>query len=278
MQKTVSVITAFVITASSFAACILRFYQLLKFTDRQTGFISGDGSITYFIYGLLILACICAILYSLSKKKTAKAVRFQKSKAVLFSSFLLCAAFFYDFLYQCYNCFEYIQKNAYLEYNYLIPMALSGIFALLTCFYFITFALTYSGSNFDFRNFTFLHFAPAAWTFLKLIIIMVKIMDITAGVETFCEFILLTAYLCFSFCFILAVDKAGEIKTGMFVFSALVTAVMSAVVALPRVAMLLIGRGDMLNSVTFSCCLYIMLGVFAVSLVRDINKADISNK
>ncbi len=272
MQKTVSIITSSVIAISVIAVCVLRFYQLLKYTDPSTGYILGNGDLTYIIYGLLILGLVSVALYSFRNMKTACILDQNTGRLIPVTAYLLSAVFFIDFIHQCCNCFDYFQSTPYVEYNYIIPLAVSGISALLSCFYYATLAMTCRGTEYDFRNFTLIHFAPAAWAFSKLIVITVKIMDVTAGVETFCEFIFLSAFLCFSFCFISGVEKSEEKATRMFIFSALITFILSAVVALPRLFIMISGNFKLLNSVDFSCSTYIMLGIFSLALVRDIKK------
>lgn len=279
MQKKVGTITSFAVTVLTVAVCVLRFFQLLKYTDSETGFVTGGKNLTYSIYALLIGCFAVAAVYAFGKREYKTTLSYGSSKMVLGISYLLPAAFFFDFIHQCYNCFDYIQKTAYVEYNYIIPLAVSGVAALLSSFYFFTFAVTYRGSNYDLKNFTSFHFMPVIWAFFRLIVIMTRIMNVLTGVDDFCEFIFLAFLLSFLFCFISALDKMQEKATGLFVFFAIITAVMSCVVALPRIAMLISGNANVLNKVTYSCTAYIAVGIFAAALVADLKKRmNVDNK
>ena len=53
------------VSITALAACFLRFFQLIRFTDSKTGFVIGNELITYILYGVLILSVVFAVIYSL---------------------------------------------------------------------------------------------------------------------------------------------------------------------------------------------------------------------
>lgn len=177
------------------AACILRFFQLTDFTDANTGEVVEGSSIALYIYGVLFFALICAGVYAFFSGKKARAFDIEAcGKRIAPWSALLAAAFFADFLYQAYSCYEYISGTAYIEYSYIGSRMVSAAAEVLCSFYFIAFTMTAKGENYDIRNLTWLHFAPVLWGLARLAGIMVKIIDISRSTETVLEFFFLVFF------------------------------------------------------------------------------------
>lgn len=273
MQKIKAKIPVLFIVITVISACTLHLFQFFDEAGEPIVKLAQGGNTSYIIYALIFLGAVLCILYSLLKKDMAKIFDLENGKSSVFlSSVLLALTFFFDFVHQGYNCFEYVQSVSFVEYAYLIPLGASGLFALVSCFYFLTLAMTAKNLNYDFRNFTLLHFAPVVWAFLKLFGIMIKIVDIRENMELCCEFILLCTALYFMFSMISAVDKKEAPATKGFVFSALMLMFMAFLVGIPRLIMLVLGKGGLISSVTFSSATYIMYGVFALTLLCDVNK------
>lgn len=272
MRKTRARLPVFLIVITVIAACVLHFFQLYGEHSKDVSSFSWDFP-SYIVYVLIVLGFIFAFFYAVFKKNLARTFDIQKGKAGIFlSSVLLAVSFFYDFIHQGYNCFSYASSSFYIDYTYIVLIGISGVLALISSFYFFTLALSEKNENYDFKNFTFLHFAPVAWAFVKLIGIMMQIVDVKINIEVFCEFILLCVTLCFLFSMICAVDKNGENTTRVFVFSSVLLTFMSCIVALPRIVLIIMGVSSIFGEVTFSSVTYIMLGIFSFTLLYDINK------
>lgn len=273
MQKTRGKITAFLMVITSAAACVLLFVQMNKLADGVLKSGSDKAAATYPVYAVVLLGFIFAVLYASVRKNNAKVFDFENGgRGLSLSSAVLALTFFYDFIHQGYNCYAYISATEYVNYAYVISLGITGVFAFISCFYFITLSMTAGNENYDFRNFTLLHFAPVVWAFTKLFLIMTQIIDINEDAELFCEFLLLCIILCFLISMISAVDRRDAPATGFFIFSCAALAFMSCVVGIPRIAMIITGRGSEPEQVTFSAVTYIMLGVFSLSLLHNINK------
>lgn len=278
MQKTGTSIPVYLSVLPVIVSCVLRFFQLTRYTDSATGLVTGNNGLTACIYGLLFLSIALLGIYAVRNKSVGTAVDFEHCrKSQRICSLILGVSFFADFIRQCYNCFDTLQRYSYIEYTYLIPLALSGVAALFSSFYFISFYLTASGSEYDFRNLTWFHFSPAAWVFLKLILIMIKIVDVRLEAETVLEFLLLVFLLMFFFCYISMIDRDGK-SSGLLVFSALASFLISLLLAAPRLAVMLFGMGDSLCTVNYSAFNYIALGIFALTLavssIKNIKNFD----
>jgi hypothetical protein len=244
--------------------------QLLKQLDSAESSSSADS---LGVYILILLGFVFSIIYASQKKDLAKVFDFEKStKSIYWAAGLLSVTFFYDFLHQGYNCYSYVSRVSYVEYAYIVPLGISCLFALLSCFYFLTLAITAQNSNYDFRNFTLLHFSPVIWAFVKLLSIMLQIVDVRVNVDVSCEFILLCVVLCFLLSMISGIDKMNAPASRMFAFSSIMTAFMAIVTAIPKAVIVLMGKGDDVGSTTFSCVTYIMLGAFSLTLMCDIVK------
>ena len=266
MQKTRARLPVLLLVIMVIAACVLRFFQLF-------GEISFKGNAdSYILYLLIFLCFVFAAVYSVFKKDLAETFDIQNGKKSIFlSSAFLSLSLFYDFIHQGYNCYSYVSSVFYIDYLYLIPMGVSGLFALISSFYFLTLAMTQRNENYDFKNFTFLHFAPVVWAFSKLFGIMSQIIDLKNNVELFNEFILICVTLCFLFSMISAVDKKEAGATRVFVFSSVMLTAMSFIVALPRIALIL-ADSSTFGEVTFSSVTYLMSGLFSFTVLNDINK------
>jgi hypothetical protein len=257
-------------TALAAAACVFRFLQLYRYTDSQTGFVSGHIEYSYIVYGLFAL-CIAAASIPASKcRREGSVIHFRGNRSLHASMLILSAAFFFDFVHQCYNVYLYLDTNAYIEYNYLIPLALSGVCSLTSTFYVYFTSLTVKGLNYDINKLTVLNFAPFLWAFLRLVIIMVSIVDIRAGVESFCEFLYLASLSIFLLCSVSAIDRGDGSVTGLMVSSAYTTCFAALVAAVPRLLMMLIHKGELLSRVTFSCITYLATVLFAYEIMMSI--------
>lgn len=268
MQRTRAKIPVLFMIITATGACALHFLQLYRQSDDTKNEIYS-----YLVYLLILAGFAFSALYASFKKDLAKTFDLENGKRSIFwSSAVLALSFFYDFIHQGYNCYSYIISTSYVDYTYVIPLGITGLFALISCFYFLALAMTAKNTNYDFRNFTLMHFAPVIWAFTKLFGIMLQIVDIRVNVEVCCEFILLCVILCFLFSMISGIDKCEASATRVFVFSSLMLAFMASIVTVPRIAMIVIGKAGETEPAVFSSVTYIMLGIFSLTLLFDVNK------
>lgn len=279
MQKARAKLPVFFIVLTVTVACVMRFFQLINDTDLKTGMIVSNGNASFAVYMAVLLTAVSAVVFSVMNKSLTFALGdCNESKALFLSAVFLSLSMFADFVHQCFNCYDYIQSVSFIEYAYLIPLALSALFALLCCLYFLILAVSFRRSDYDFGNFTWFHIIPVIWAFTKLFRIMIKIVDIRLGVEVFIEFLLIVFIFCFLFSFLYAVDNKNKNASGFLAFSCIMTSSLCAVLVLPRYAVFIFGKGDLLSEVTYTSCTYIMFGLFTLAflcdLVRRSNKKD----
>lgn len=273
MQKARAKISVLLIIVTVIAACVLHFFQLHTYSDGVQNQEQVNTNFSFIIYLLIFLGFVLSAVYSSLKKMTANVFELENGRSSIFlSSILLSISFFYDFIHQGYNCYSYISGVSYVEYAYIVPLAITCLFALVSCFYFITFAMSAKNENYDFRNFTFLHFSPVIWAFSKLLTMMIRIVDIRVNIETFCEFILICVMLGFFLSLISAIDKQDSGAKKTFVFFSCMLTFMSSIVAVPRMIEIVLSSGDSIGQVSFSSVTYLMLGIFSLVLLVDLNK------
>lgn len=271
MQKTKAVFPKFLICFFVAATCILQFFALLT-PSSDKGTVTA---LSYTSYALIALILAFSYVYASGCRRTVKAICYSTdSLGLAVSSALVCAGMLYDFVHQCYNCYNYFENSGYIEYNYIIPIAVSGAFALISCAYYIAFYLTVRGTGVDYKRFNLLHFAPLMWAFFKLFNLVTSLLDIKSGAQDICNFILLVSFLPFFLAFAAASDKKEKPAGKLFITSLLFCAAMCFIVSLPRLAVLLFGGAGKLESVTFSSPTYFTFGLFAVTLLRENRRAE----
>ncbi|MBR2134461.1 MAG: hypothetical protein IJ851_07120 [Eubacterium sp.] len=271
MPKTKPGIPLLAICLTVAAGCVFQFAGLLM----RSADSSASEIFAYLTYFFIALNLISSYVYAIKCRKLVRAVvTDSKSNNLIFATALICAGLLYDFVHQCYNCYSYFENAGYIDYSYIVPVALSGVFALISCAYYIAFYLCVKGTGVDYRNFTAFHFAPLLWAFFKTANLVTQLFDIKSGAQEICHFILLVSLLPFFLCFAAASDKKERGASNSFIMSALFCASMCFIVSAPRLAMFVLGGGNNLEKVTFSSPTYFLLGLFIVAVLRENRKAE----
>lgn len=256
---------AVIITA--LAACFIRFFQFLKYTDAKSGLVVGDDLLTFVLYGVVALSLFFCFLYFFFSKRYERIIAFIGNKSIYITLLILSFTYFFDFVHQVYNCAKYISQDDtqnYIEYNYLLPMAFQAVFAILTCFYLIICAKSVKGTLIDFKYFKLFHLTPFLWGFCRLLVILTEIFDVES-VESFLEFIFIVIYCGYTLCCASAVDSDdGKIKP-LLSFFALSLFSVSIAFSLARILMIISGNYEDLSRVTFSALTYLFIGLFALN-------------
>lgn len=248
------------------AACFIRFGQLLKYTDVKTGLVTQNRMLTYSLYICVLLGVIISAFYSFKAKKLNRQINFIGNKSIYVSLLFLCGTYFFDFVHQGYNCYQYFyiaEEQNYMEFNYLIPLALVCVCAILSCYYFAVLAKSVKGTFVDFTKFRFFHLVPLLWGFFRMLAIMTDVFDFES-VESFMEFLFVMFYCGFALCCASAVeDKQHKIKP-LYSFFALSLFAISTSFSFARILMIIAGRYSYLSPVSFSSVTYFAVGVFAL--------------
>lgn len=255
------------------AAVVLRFVQLLLFTDSSTGRVTAAGApLTGTLYALLLCAGVCCTVCALHQSHTAVAVAARGGGRVLsVAAYLVSVAFFIDFIFRCFLCYDLAEDAVYLQWNDLVSGGLTALFALLSCAYYFVVGRSYGGGRYDFRAFRFFHFVPAVWGLCRLLTILARLVSVWADAQTVCEVLFLVALLLFLLSFATAVVTSRNAGRAV-VFFGLLTFVCSCTLALPGVPALLTGGGDLTDGSVYFGPADLLLGVFALAFVQDLRR------
>ncbi len=260
------------------AAVVLRFVQLLLFTDSSTGRVTAAGApLTYGLYVLLLCAGVCCTVCALHQSHTAVAVAADGgNRRLSLVAYLVSAAFFFDFIYRCFLCYDLADDAVYLQWNDLISGGLTALFALLSCAYYFIVGRSYGGGRYDFRAFRFFHFAPALWGLCRLLTILARLVSVWADTQTVCEVLFLVALLLFLLSFATAVVTSRHAGRAV-VFFGLLAFVCSCVLALPGLPILFAGRLNAADGSVYFGPSDLLLGVFALAFVQDLRRRSAAN-
>lgn len=274
MKKVMSVVSFALIVILSAAGCFVRLFQLLRFTDKDTGLVVSSYGYSYAVYIMFFAASVLAVVFCFivkSDKDILFAVLNKKNKILLA---FLSLAYFYDFVHQCKNVYSYIKSTAYIDYNYVVVTALIGAAALLCCLYFFTVSKLTDGQPNDFSKLGLLHLMPIIWAVLRLIVIIMGIVDFKENAESFLEFLLLTVFICFCLSVIYSLDNQSLKNTRFFAWSCLAVLFCSLSLSLSRILAFATGKGDLLYSVEFSSPVYLFSGLLCMNCVVSLVKKD----
>ena len=267
MPKTLTKIVFGFFGASVLFAAALRCVQLFLFTDTSTGFVLQEASASVSaVYILCVFAAaLCGIFFH--KRLTPVDPFGKKENRRLFYVCLLTgAAMFYDFVHQCVNCFSYASRTTYLELNYLIPIFLTGITALLCTFYFIIMGISFVTDKYDFRHLVYFHLTLAIWFVLGLLTSLTRYDDSYLAVENNLRYAVLFLGITFSLVLIRCID-GGSAKLKMLCFTGASYSALSFILSAPRIIAFI--AGAKLSNTDHSFVSYLFTGIFAAVLTAE---------
>lgn len=253
-------------------AVVLRFFQLLLFTDGDTGWVTAAGApLTYALYALLPVAAGGCVACARRQIHTVAAVTDNGSRRLSVAAYAVSVAFFFDFIYRCYLCYQVADSAVYVPWNDMVSQVLTAVFALLSCSYYFVVGRSYGGGGYDFRAFRFFHFVPAMWGFCRLLTILAKLVSVMADAKTVCEVLFLTALLLFLFSFATAAVTSRNAGRSV-VFFGLLTFVFACVSAMPQLLIVCIGRYSAVGGGLYFGLADLLLGGFALVFVQDLRR------
>gem|GEM_PF-2258097 len=274
MNQRIKTVPVLLIFAAAFCAGGLYFYQLLRLCNSHTGMLEKGFTTIYVLYALIFAVILLSVRYAFKRKRTQESVYLKEtSLPVSYACALASAGLLYDFVHQCFNCYRYFDNKGYIDYAYIIPTVLSGIFALLCASFFIALFLTARGTGVDFRRILFLSFAPVVWCAMRIFTKMNNMFDFVKGVEPLLELALLISLLIYFAVFISESESSNPASVS-FIFQSLITAFLAFLVSVPRLLVMLLAGYKTLYPVDFSCSAYLFIGVFIITLLYDNRKRE----
>lgn len=279
MQKTKAKLPVLIIAVTVIASCFLRFFQLLRYTDEKTGLVTMRQNLSYAVYALAAVLLIMCIIYGIKADKGCKAILTDGTgKEIFNASAAAGAVLFLEFLNQSYGCYSYIEDAKMIEYEYFLPIAASGVFALISCVYFAALCIAARGVNLDLSKLVWLQFSPAVWAFLRLISITARFIDIKSGVETSCELFFLVAFVFLWFGFVLSAEGKKRSNDILFTVACVFSFCMAVIIFVPRLFYAVFNFAGFFNGTGLTSVCYITLGAFSLTLLTNRNENFVSGK
>ena len=272
MKKTNSKSAFLIVCASlvSLAAVIIKCVQLLYYTDVSSGYIINSGKnliISFYICigtGFLLFAGASFAFFD----KSADDCGFSPGRGMFLPCVLCAAGMFFDFIYQCVGCYEYISKNSYPAANRYVPMIACAVFALLSCVYFIVLSQSSRSNRFDFGKLTLLRLMPFFWVLCNALLGLTEYGDMYYGAESTLKYIALIFGLVFFF--LLAAEKEKTYRRlGALVFFGYSYGALCFALSVPRIISFLAGAE--LPAAEFSAPTFLFTGIFSFAAALNIS-------
>lgn len=270
MPKIVKNFISIFLSLTALSAIVLRVVQLIKYTDVETGHIlqSAKTTMLYFYLTCVIIILLSALI-AYKSKNCNNPFENKKNKTLSLFSLFAGVSLFYDFVHQVLNCYEYIEKTSQIQMNYIIPLALVGISALASSFYFFLISSYFISNKYDFRQLKYFHLMPTMWMLFKLLICIVTYVDERYAEEAFFEYAVLIFGILF-FIFVIKCMDNKEFNINHVVFTGLSYGLCSLIISVPRIF------ADFTkietSEVSFSSITYLFTGIFA--LVFSVNALE----
>lgn len=258
IKKPFLIVAAF----SAFIACVVIRFAWLFGLNSQAASLSARGA------GAFLAACLAgfvffALFVFAQGEIKSRAVR--ESKAVSVFSFFCSAGMFCDFVVQCLNCYNYASKSAYVALNRIIPIGLSGAFALMSAIYFIIIGISFSSSRYDFMQLKAFKYFPLLWA---LCAALSDLTEYSSGISNadavLKSLMLLLALLFFFFFACCAQENVGKSGIKGLVFSGLSYGMMSISCVVPEIFASLLRRADV--PAFYTDFVFLFSGIFALSI------------
>lgn len=265
MQKTKAKLPVLIISVLVIGACFLRFFQLLKIPDVNADTITSYSKLSYSVYA--ILALVFAALLAVAVKKPVICDVGLKSRRIAVSSLTAAAGMFIDFVNQCFTCVNYFNNTRYVEYGYIIPLAASGVLAIINCYYLICISLTARGRNLDFRKLGLLNLSIILFGVARLITITTAIVDVRQDIDSSLEFLFLIFIVFMWFGYISFMEDSVKSKAVVFTVSSAMSFCIAIVFFVPYLLYAFVNRDGLINATTVSAVSYMTMGVFSISLL-----------
>lgn len=270
MPKVVKNIISFFLSLTAISAIILRTVQLLKYTDTNTGYILQSATETMFaFYAICIAMILLCIVFSYKSKCCNIPFENKSNKTLSLFSALAGISLFYDFVHQSLNCYDYITTTSQVQKNYIIPLALVGISALVCSFYFFLMSSYFVSNKYDFRQFKYFHLMPTLWMLFKLLVCLVTYIDERYAEEAFFEYIVLIFGISF-FIFVIKCMDNEKFNLNNVVFTGITYGLCALIISVPRIVVLLMN--EEIVKVAFSSITYLFTGLFALNFSVNILK------
>lgn len=200
----------------------------------------------------------------------AKAFCFDNVFKLHIVSYLVSAGFFLDFVTSAskiINSLTADDKGIILVS--FVPDCLCCVLAFCCCLYFVIVGLSYSGDNYDFRQFKFFHIVVLLWSVAKILTVLTEIINFTYDLNEVLKYFVLIVGACFFYCFVSEVERQDGAKK-ITVFFARTYAYCAVFYFIDRALMLLSANVSLTHTDNFFAVTVLFLGIFAFFFEKNI--------
>lgn len=232
MRKNSNFLYSLFTIAALIAAPVLRLFSVF--------FINYPCAWVY--VGLMILSVIAMALETFKTKRYAYPFEFKNQFHLDIFSYIASLGFFVSFVAQCIFFYNTIKAK---ELTFLIgfTIVMSAVCAVISCGYFIFIGLSFSGENYDFRNFKFVHVFPMFWALTNVFELYETATGFEKSIDTILMYASAIALVCFFYMFALEVDVNKDAMS-FTVFFARVSAYLLLMFFFDRLILVLAGRAS----------------------------------
>lgn len=231
----------------------VRLYQLLALTELDTGFFVGSDFTVTLVYVLALVVPLLFISLSfVSKEVPSPMLPVGKNYALGIASLVFSASLLYDAIIKAFKVIPSAAGSLSIALSVIASnLAESGgafllariIFALLGCVWFLIFAVSNLGGNASYKNYKLLALAPVCWAASRLVTYLTSPISFVNITELMFELYMLMFLMLF-------LITSARISTGVFSEDGmwgiygfgLCAAFFGAIVTVPRIVVLIIGR------------------------------------
>ncbi|MDR1628670.1 MAG: hypothetical protein LBS36_00425 [Oscillospiraceae bacterium] len=263
-----SSVAALFVVAAVISSALRSFQFFTKVIDPEDGALEWSNFTVVPLYAVVVIAAILLLVLPLLSANIPKSVFPQRQSAKLgFAGLILTLGLILDVAIQT---GEIIVKKdtssgsiaAFLKETGLLPNILQVFFGLFAALYALLFAISYFKGKNVFSSSKILALAPTGWVVCRLISRFTRETSFSKNTELFFELAMLCFLMLFFFAFARIASQLGNKGKMWAVFGCgFPAAMLSLLCSLPRLAVNLAGRGDLL--VTDSRLEYADLAVFA---------------
>ena len=269
-------ISVIIMCIALLVACPVRIFQMVKNMDTATGFFMDYSHTTITVlYAVLAVAAVLILALSFLSARIPAAIAPAGRRIPLgIASFLFSAGLFYDAIK---NYIPSEEASATIVQNAKTVSLLShahAVLALLSCCYFLVFAISYiSGSSFH-KKLKILSLAPLAWAVvgvLERITVIISIMRISELFLELCALVFLMTFF-LSFARIVS-DVNGKESMWSTIACGIVSAMAILSYSIPRVMLhatynsRYIVEGYPVDFAPLGCAVFII--VFVITVLRS---------
>lgn len=255
----------------------LRTYQVLDLVNPVNGFFEKESFTVPILYGLLAVSAVLFIVLSfVSKNVPAPSLNEGRNIFLGMSSLLAAAGFVWDIIIIRRDILpdSSISQGVYddLLVNYIkdsggIFLILEFVFAVLSVFYLVIFAVSHFEGKATYKKFGLLALSPACWTMFVLISKLMKAVSFITVSELLFEIAMLVFTMIFFFVFARTASGVYTVN-GMWATygCGFVAAILAALISVPRAVVLLVGLENVEGSSFSFTHLFIFIFVFVYIL------------